>query len=855
MNLSIDLINQFVEATNDDKKETSDGIAYGVVVKDGESTYVRLDGSTMNTPVTTTTNVKHGERVAVLIKNHTATITGNYSSPTDSMTSVMSSIGSFDAAVGKKLSVEELTTNSAFVKFLLSDEIIAETIIAADAKINQLEANKLTVDDLKAIYGNFETLDAYFAKLGVTEIDKATIEELNAISGHFRDLHVDYGEFERVVATKAKFGDVVADTIDAQIINGTALDVKYANIDFANIKDAALVKLFADTGLIDKLTVGDGMIVTGELAVVTLNADNIKTGTMTADRLLLKDSTNGLYYQLNLNALGETFVTDLTEEEQLELQNGIHGENIIANSITAKHIVADDLTAFGATIANFIIVNKDGDAPGKLYSDVKGTVDNDTRGIYMDTDGQFAVGDANNFLKFYKNPKTGNYELAINASKITLGTSKQNVEDAVNKAVTSVTVEYARSTSPAIAPTSGWSTTAPEWVNGEYMWQRTTTTFGDGKVETSVTCIQGAKGEQGAPGEAGATGPQGPQGEQGAQGEQGIQGPKGDTGETGAIGATGTGIESITEEYALSSSKDSPPTHYANGDYNIAVISNSDGTQMLDITDAESVGRYNVAVVQNEDGTQSLSITEAEGWSDVMPTWIPGKYIWTRSKIIYKDPFSVEYTTPVCDTSREEVSSDVDAKIEETSETLAQISATNKDATDAAIGQNATAITILNDLVEEIQGKLQRIVTDTDEKNGTLFEQNEQSYLFQFFEKQKDQGMELAKYTSSVVIGEEKITDDDGTEHTNPFVKLQATNDANVKLKLDNESMTFLSNSDKIIGKIEADSEGRLGISVDNETVTGELRQSNPNVTTGEFVWQVRRNGNYGLSWKRSDRS
>ena len=312
MSLSVDLIDQFVEATNDETKEINDGIAYGTVVKDGESLYVQLDGSTMNTPVTTTMNVKHGERVAVLIKNHTATITGNFSSPADSTTSMMSSIESFDIAVGKKLSVEELTANSALIEFLLSDKIIADEITAANAKIDELEANKLTVEDLKAVYGNFEELEAYFAKLGVTEIDKATIKDLNVISGHFRDLHVDYGDFEKVTATKAEIGDLVADTIDAQIINGTALDVKYANVDFANIKEAAIEKIFAGTGLIDNLTVGDGMIVSGDLCVVTLNASNIKTGTMTADRLLLKGSADGLYYQLNLNALGETFVTDLT---------------------------------------------------------------------------------------------------------------------------------------------------------------------------------------------------------------------------------------------------------------------------------------------------------------------------------------------------------------------------------------------------------------------------------------------------------------------------------------------------------------------------------------------------------------
>lgn len=434
VSLSTDLIDQFVQATNDEKKEVSDGVAYGTVVINGDATYVQLDGSTMNTPVSTTTNVKHGERVAVLIKNHTATITGNFSSPaarTEEVESANSKLTEFEIAVGKKVSVEELTALSAFLKFLLADEIVAEDIVAAKADINALISDKITVEDLQARYADIENLKADLAQLGVANVGKAVIKDLEVTDQYVRNLEADYGEFKELAATKAEVGDLVADTIDAQIINGTALDTKYANVDFANISDAAITKIFASTGLIDNLTVGDGMIVTGELAVVSLNADNIKTGIMTADRLMLK-GTDGIYYQLNLNALGEAYVSDLTEEEQAKLQNGIHGENIIANSITAKHISVDDLTAFGATIANFTIVgaNTDAGTPGKLYSGVKETVDNDTRGIYQDSDGQFAVGDSNNYLKFYND--NGTWMLAIRSSQIILGSGK-TVEEAVEE--------------------------------------------------------------------------------------------------------------------------------------------------------------------------------------------------------------------------------------------------------------------------------------------------------------------------------------------------------------------------------------------------------------------------------------
>lgn len=100
----------------------------------------------------------------------------------------------------------------------------------------------------------------------------------------------------------------------------------------------------------------------------------------------------------------------------------------------------------------------------------------------------------------------------------------------VEMAVSSVKIEYALSDSATTAPASGWSTTAPAWQDGKYMWQKTTTTKGDGTSSATTTCISGATG---------ATGPQGPQGQKGDTGAQGPQGEKGDTGDVGPQGATG----------------------------------------------------------------------------------------------------------------------------------------------------------------------------------------------------------------------------------------------------------------------------------------------------------------------------
>lgn len=103
--------------------------------------------------------------------------------------------------------------------------------------------------------------------------------------------------------------------------------------------------------------------------------------------------------------------------------------------------------------------------------------------------------------------------------------------------VSFVDVEYYLSTSATSLSGGSWSTTAPTWVNGKYMWSRTVTTDGSGNKTYSPNqngvCIAGA---------------------QGAAGAKGDKGDKGDTGATGGTGATGNGVKSIVEQYYKSTS-------------------------------------------------------------------------------------------------------------------------------------------------------------------------------------------------------------------------------------------------------------------------------------------------------------
>ena len=126
MSLSHELAVQFAKITKDEETNKSDTIVYGTAVVHEGSTYVKLDGSDILTPVSTTAVVNDGERVSVLIKNHTASITGNSSSPA--------------------ARAEDVAASSEDIKNLKADNItIKNDISAANANIKNLQAADVTI--------------------------------------------------------------------------------------------------------------------------------------------------------------------------------------------------------------------------------------------------------------------------------------------------------------------------------------------------------------------------------------------------------------------------------------------------------------------------------------------------------------------------------------------------------------------------------------------------------------------------------------------------------------------------------------------------------------------------------------
>ena len=155
-------------------------------------------------------------------------------------------------------------------------------------------------------------------------------------------------------------------------------------------------------------------------------------------------------------------------------------------------------------------------------------------------------------------------------AQITITTLLDGEKGDTGIGIVSTEVKYQSSTSGTTAPTGEWKTSIPTVAAGNYLWTRTVLAYSDGNSSTSYSVSK-----------------------------------------VGEKGSTGTGIESVTAEYAKSTSKTSAP---------------------------------------------------ATGWSETAPEWETGYYIWTRTKIVYNNPTSTEYTTPYCDSSWEAANA-VDEKL------------------------------------------------------------------------------------------------------------------------------------------------------------------------------------------------
>ena len=616
MALSKNLISDFVKATTDDKKTAEETTLYGTIVEYNGSKYVRLDGSDMLTPYTATVAAKAGERVRVSVGKHSATVTGNVSSPaarTGDVEELGQKVDTFDAVVANKATIKDLEVERARVDDLVADNVVIKNQLTADsAEIKDLKADnvdikvKLTardaeIENLKANKIDAEVVSANYATIKNLEATQASVKELSANKANITDLAAATGRIDKLESKNIETDNLVA---------------KKADIDLANVNNAWINKGVLKDGSIGSAAIHEGAVTNAKIADATIeaakiksiNADSIVAGTIKTERLIIAgpDGQDSIVKAINI-------------------ANGVSEAEVNGQKIQAASIDVVDLSAFQAKIAQFDM------SQNAIYSG-KLAINDPTSGVYISTTG-FGLGDGALTSKkespiqmyadgiFKLKGKNSSLEfnpvmdiLDLNVSNFRIGSKEAAT---VDNTIKSTLEQFYLSTSPTSLVGGSWSNNQPTWTEGKYIWRRNFVTYGDDRTEftpsengvciTGNTGAQGARGPQGAAGPKGETGPQGPQGIQGVKGADGktyytwvkyadsptsgmsdnpsgkkyigfaynkttgtestsysdyswslIKGEKGETGNTGAQGATGNGIKSITYYYARTTSQTAP---------------------------------------------------------------------------------------------------------------------------------------------------------------------------------------------------------------------------------------------------------------------------------------------------------
>ena len=669
-----------------------------------------------------------------------------------------------DSLKVNEIDAEKITTGTLDADRITSSVITAinasmENATINEARIGNLSANKITAGDISADRMKANAITAINATIGNATINSAKIGELDASKITTGTLDADRIEAGSIDASKINSdtinaieigaSEITANKIasgeikvgDANIIDGTISGAKItkASIGNAQISEAFIADAFVKNITADKIK--GGTLDAKEITVKNLNADSITVGQINGrqiaggaisydklDSILSGDIRNTID---NVDqALADVgFVQETVKKtvKSVDVEYAINTSSTTAPTTgwqskpptweNGKFIWSRTTTVLSdgtSTTTDAVCITGAKGAEGAQGKGVKSIVEQ----YYLSTSNTTQSGGSwanspqawvdgkymwtRSVITYTDNTTTTTNAVCVTGAKGSTGSSGIGIK--------SVDVEYYLSASATELSGGSWSTTAPAWVNGKYMWSRTKTVKTDDTViYSNPACITGAKGDTGATGASGKgikstaityqasnSGTETPTGswvstiptvsagqylwtktvttytDNSTVASYSI----GKMGSNGAKGDDGKGIKSTSITYQASTSGTTVPS----GSWGSSIPTVSAGQflwtkTVITYTDNTSSTSYSVGKMGEKGATGATgatgqgveSITEeyylstskttqtGGSWVTTPPAWSTGKYMWTRSKIVYKNPTSTSYTTPICDSSWEAV--------------------------------------------------------------------------------------------------------------------------------------------------------------------------------------------------------
>ena len=342
----------------------------------------------------------------------------------------------------------------------LSLGTVAETLEGSMISSRQLPSGSITGGKLASNSVGSLQLKAASILAGHIDADAITTDKLAAGVVTAEKLAAGAVDAGALSAITAKIGsltadDIKTDTLAAGLAAFTVITCGSASFDQATVQHLVAEALNLSFGVGDEVFINNLKVAYAQMVSAAIGNLCIR-------------ASDGSYYTIDVDANGNVSATPavVTEGEIASGQTDA-GRVILETDITAASLNTGNL------MATYALVNKIDAARidvGTLMARQAFIDALYTSQIYGGQSLEFIIGSQND---------------AIQAAK-----------DAANAAVAQVQVLYASGPSSTVAPAAGWSTVAPAHQEGQYVWQKTVTTFNNGVAESSMpTCLSGADGE------------------------------------------------------------------------------------------------------------------------------------------------------------------------------------------------------------------------------------------------------------------------------------------------------------------------------------------------------------------------
>ena len=350
----------------------------------------------------------------------------------------------------------------------VADGLEANTISPRQIPAGSITGSKIAINSVgigQLQDGSVGSLQIQDAAIRNTHIQHAAIEQAHIAQAAITYAHIAQacvealtsGSLEAMTAKiqSLEASDIQTDTLAAALAAFTVITAGTATFDAATVQHLVAEALNLSFGVGDEVFINNLKVAYAQMVSAAIGNLCIK-------------ASDGFFYTIDVDADGKVTASKTTVT-QGEIASGQteSGAVILETDITAASLNTGNLMATYALVNKIDAARIDVDQLMARQAFIDALY---TSQIYGGRSLEFIIGSQND---------------AIQAAK-----------DAADAAVAQVQVLYASGPSSTVAPAAGWSTVAPAHQEGQYVWQKTVTTFNNGETESSMpTCLSGADGE------------------------------------------------------------------------------------------------------------------------------------------------------------------------------------------------------------------------------------------------------------------------------------------------------------------------------------------------------------------------